>query len=39
MTKPWDDETLKSEVFGALRHWQALYGPDDDDDGTEPVDN
>lgn len=39
LSKPWDDETLKSEVFSALRHWQTLYGHEDEDDGTELVDN
>jgi EAL domain-containing protein (putative c-di-GMP-specific phosphodiesterase class I)/CheY-like chemotaxis protein len=27
MMKPWDDEQLKEEIAGALRHWRALYGP------------
>lgn len=26
MLKPWDDEKLKVEVSGALRHWRELYG-------------
>ena len=26
MMKPWDDETLKAEIVGALRHWHELYG-------------
>ena len=39
LSKPWDDETLKREVFSALRYWQTLYGPADEDDGAELVDN
>jgi diguanylate cyclase (GGDEF)-like protein/PAS domain S-box-containing protein len=27
MLKPWDDEQLKGEIVGALRHWRKLYGP------------
>ena len=27
MMKPWDDDQLKNEITGALRHWRALYGP------------
>ena len=26
MMKPWDDEKLKAEVAGALRHWREIYG-------------
>ena len=26
MLKPWDDEKLKEEITGALRHWRELYG-------------
>jgi response regulator RpfG family c-di-GMP phosphodiesterase len=26
MMKPWDDEELKEEITGALRHWRELYG-------------
>jgi response regulator RpfG family c-di-GMP phosphodiesterase len=26
MLKPWDDEQLKEEITGALRHWRELYG-------------
>ena len=26
MLKPWDDEKLKAEITGALRHWRELYG-------------
>ncbi len=26
MMKPWNDQTLKEEVAGALRHWRDLYG-------------
>ena len=26
MSKPWDDETLKSEIISAIRHWHELYG-------------
>lgn len=26
MLKPWDDEKLKAEIAGALRHWRELYG-------------
>ena len=29
MLKPWNDEQLKEEVFGALRHWRTLFGPKD----------
>lgn len=25
LTKPWDDEQLKEEIRGALRHWRELY--------------
>ena len=25
MLKPWDDEKLKEEISGALRHWRELY--------------
>ena len=31
MMKPWDDEHLKEEIFGALRHWRELYGPRNDE--------
>ena len=31
MLKPWDDEHLKEEIFGALRHWRELYGPRKED--------
>lgn len=27
MLKPWDDEKLKEEISGALRHWRELYAP------------
>lgn len=30
LTKPWNDEQLKEEIRGALRHWRELYGKDDD---------
>ena len=30
MMKPWDDEALKTEIVGALRHWRTLYGKDDE---------
>ena len=26
MLKPWDDEKLREEILGALRHWRELYG-------------
>jgi len=26
MLKPWDDEQLKEEIAGALRHWRERYG-------------
>ena len=26
LMKPWDDETMKAEIIGALRHWRELYG-------------
>jgi len=26
MLKPWNDDQLKEEIFGALRHWRELYG-------------
>jgi len=26
MLKPWDDETLKEEINGALRYWRERYG-------------
>ncbi len=26
MMKPWNDENLKEEIAGALRHWRELYG-------------
>jgi len=26
MMKPWDDEVLKEEIAGALRHWRETYG-------------
>ncbi|MBS1187928.1 MAG: response regulator receiver modulated diguanylate cyclase/phosphodiesterase with sensor(s) [Burkholderiaceae bacterium] len=26
LTKPWNDEQLKEEIRGALRHWRELYG-------------
>ena len=32
MMKPWDDEQLKQEIAGALRHWRQLYGPRTNDD-------
>jgi DNA-binding NtrC family response regulator len=25
MLKPWDDDDLKAEIVGALRHWRELY--------------
>jgi FixJ family two-component response regulator len=30
MLKPWDDERLKEEISGALRHWREMYGPPGD---------
>ena len=33
MLKPWDDEKLKEEVSGALRHWRELYGTKDEIQG------
>ena len=30
MLKPWDDEKLKAEITGALRHWRELYGVKND---------
>ncbi len=26
LTKPWNDEQIKEEIRGALRHWRELYG-------------
>ena len=26
LMKPWDDEVMKAEIIGALRHWRELYG-------------
>ena len=34
MLKPWDDEKLKEEITGALRHWRELYGSRKAVDGT-----
>lgn len=31
LNKPWDEETLKREIAGALRHWRQSYGPLRDD--------
>ena len=31
MLKPWDDEKLKEEITGALRHWRELYGSSPED--------
>ena len=25
LTKPWNDEQIKEEIRGALRHWRELY--------------
>ncbi len=25
MLKPWEEEALKEEIAGALRHWRELY--------------
>ncbi|MEA5097414.1 MAG: EAL domain-containing protein [Burkholderiaceae bacterium] len=30
LTKPWNDEQLKDEIRGALRHWRELYARDGD---------
>jgi diguanylate cyclase (GGDEF)-like protein/PAS domain S-box-containing protein len=30
MLKPWDDERLKEEISGALRHWREMYAPPGD---------
>ena len=27
LQKPWNDELLKSEIAGALRHWRELHAP------------
>ena len=35
MLKPWDDEQLKEEISGALRHWRELYGSRKDDGGSD----
>ena len=31
LNKPWDEETLKREIAGALRHWRESNGPLHDD--------
>jgi len=28
LTKPWNDEQMKEEIRGALRHWRDLYAKD-----------
>ena len=28
LTKPWNDEQIKEEIRGALRHWRELYARD-----------
>lgn len=37
MLKPWDDETLREEILGALRHWRELYGSVGDEHEPPPV--
>jgi diguanylate cyclase (GGDEF)-like protein/PAS domain S-box-containing protein len=34
LTKPWNDEQIKEEIRGALRHWRELYGKNHDTDDT-----
>ena len=34
MLKPWDDERLKEEIVGALRHWRELHGSNKGGDET-----
>ena len=36
MLKPWDDETLREEILGALRHWRELYGAMSDEHRVLP---
>lgn len=32
MLKPWNDEQLREEISGALRHWRKLYGTRKDEE-------